>query len=386
MMLRTVKNYRLYFVLTLFFIACRQEIKQPDQETIGLATEIKHAQGFTIRKWHDGITIITVNAPWPNASKPFTYALVPKITSYKPGGETTIYDAVVRVPVERVVVTSTTHIPALEALGVLDKLIGFPGAEYISSEAARTRIANGHIQELGKNEAINTEIAIGLQPDLIIGFGLNGDNPIYETLQRSNIPVAYNGDWTEQTPLGKAEWIKFFAPFFGMEEEAETHFETIEKEYLRVKNLAKTAQKRPTVFSGALYKDVWYLPGGKSWAAQFLADANAAYLWADTPDTGSLALSWESVLEKAHLAEFWIGPAQFTSYHDLQNASAHYTKFNAFTSKNTYTYANTKGSTGGLLYYELAPHRPDLVLKDLINILHPGLLPEHNNFFFKPLD
>ena len=40
---------------------------------------------------------------------------------------------------------------------------------------------------------------------------------------------------------------------------------------------------------------------------------------------------------------------------------------------------------GGVLYYELAPNRPDLVLQDIVKILHPTLLPEHDMYFFSKL-
>jgi iron complex transport system substrate-binding protein len=186
--------------------------------------------------------------------------------------------------------------------------------------------------------------------------------------------------------LGKAEWIKFFAPFFNKEARADSIFKGIEESYLEARELAKTANKKPSVLSGALYKDVWYLPGGNSWAARFLSDAHADYLWDNTDETGSLSLSIESVLEKGKQAEFWVSPAQFTSYRSMREANRHYPQFEAFKNRNVYSFANTKGDTGGLLYYELAPHRPDLVLQDLVHIFHPHLLPNHEFFFFKPLE
>jgi len=153
-----------------------------------------------------------------------------------------------------------------------------------------------------------------------------------------------------------------------------------------VKSLATKAIQKPTVLSGALYKDVWYLPGGNSWAAQFLEDANVDYLWKESKETGSLSLSIESVLAKAQNTDFWISPSQFTSYEEMEKAGRHYSRFNAFQNKRLFTFAKTKGDTGGLLYYELAPNRPDLVLKDLVHIFHPDLLPDHEPFFFKPLE
>jgi iron complex transport system substrate-binding protein len=138
--------------------------------------------------------------------------------------------------------------------------------------------------------------------------------------------------------------------------------------------------------SGALYKDVWYAPGGQSWAAQFIKDANADYLWKETMETGSLSLSIESVIQTASYAEFWVSPSQFTSYSELSNANAHYQQFDAFKDRNIFTYALSKGETGGLLFYEMGPNRPDLILKDLIHIFHPDVLPDHTLFFFKPLN
>jgi iron complex transport system substrate-binding protein len=296
--------------------------------------------------------------------------------------DSTFYDAVIPVPVENLVVTSTTHIPALEALDVGDRLSGFPGTDYISSAYTRARVSEGKVEDLGNNEMMNTEITLRLKPDVVIGFSISSENKTYETLKRSGIPVVYNGDWTEQTPLGKAEWVKFFAPFFGMEEKAEILFDSIALAYQQAKDLAKKATRVPTVMSGALYKDVWYAPGGNSWAARFIEDANAQYLWQETEESGSLSLSLESVLAKATNADYWVSPSQFTSYKELEKANSHYLQFNPLKRKKVYTYAQSKGETGGLIFFELGPNRPDLILKDLIHIFHPEVLPEHQLLLF----
>ena len=377
----------LWIALLIVFSSCKPEKKDkvfvPARSEV---TSISYAKGFSIEKSISGLTIIKINSPWPNANDKFTYALVPKDKMASMTLNVDEFDAIVPVPVEQLVVTSTTHIPALEALGVIDRLVGFPDAKYISSKEARKRIEGGHIKELGNNESINTEMVLELNPEVVVGFAIANQNKAYETLRRSHIPVVYNGDWTEETPLGKAEWIKFFAPFFQMEEKADEIFDTIEASYTEAKVLAKKAAHRPTVLSGALYKDVWYLPGGNSWAAQFLKDAHTVYLWENSTETGSLSLSIENVLAKGQHSEFWVSPSQFTSYKSMEEANRHYLQFDAFKRKKIYTFANTMGDTGGLLYYELAPQRPDLVLKDLIHIFHQELLPDHRLFFFKPLN
>lgn len=373
-----------FFILLLF--GCKERKKEILHHTTTTENAaINYATGFSIEKQGD-LTLIKITSPWPDSESTFTYALFPKEKLTSTTFTTEAYDAFIATPVERIVVTSTTHIPALEALGVSEKLIGFPDTRYISSERTRKLVESGAITELGHNETLNTELVLELKPDLLVGFSIDNQNKSYETLQRSHIPVVYNGDWTEETPLGKAEWIKFFAPFFQKERLADSIFHRIEKSYLSAKALAKTAATKPQVMSGALYKDVWYCPGGKSWAAQFLKDASANYIWETYPETGSLSLNWEAVLEAGQQADFWIGPAQHTSYEDLSTSSLHYEQFDAFNNKKVFTFAKTKGATGGLLYYELAPHRPDMVLKDLIHIFHPQLLPDHEPYFFKPLD
>lgn len=375
------------FCFALLFFACGEGKKSTSKpQKSQKLNVVRYAKGFSIERNSNGISVITLTSPWPNAESSFVYALVPRESLATVTLNKEAYDAIVAVPVERIVVTSTTHIPALEALGEEHRLVGFPDTRFISSEKTRKRIAAGEVMELGHNETLNTERVLSLRPDLIVGFGVAGENKVYETLRRSQIPVVYNGDWTEETPLGKAEWIKFFAPFFQKEEAAEMIFDQIESSYNAAKSLAATAPDRPSVFSGALYKDVWYSPGGKSWAARFFNDANAEYAWANNEENGSLKLSWESVLARAQHDDFWVGPAQFTSYTGLIEASAHYGQFDAFKEKQVFTFAKNKGETGGLLYYELAPQRPDIVLKDLIHILHPELLPEYQPVFFSPLD
>ena len=189
----------------------------------------------------------------------------------------------------------------------------------------------------------------------------------------------------EQSPLGKAEWIKFFGVLLNKQELAEQLFNDIESNYNRIKQVAKKGTGKPTVLSGALYKDIWYLPAGESWAAQFIRDANARYLWSDTKGTGSLSLSLETVLEKGKTAEFWVSPSQFIAYEELSESNSHYEEFDAFKSKNIHTYSATTGPTGGLLFFELGPQRPDLILQDLVHIFHPEVLPDYAPFFFKPL-
>ena len=163
-------------------------------------------------------------------------------------------------------------------------------------------------------------------------------------------------------------------------------FKTIENDYLEAQKIAEKATKRPTVLSGAMHKDIWYLPSGTSSEAILLKDANADYLWSETTDKGSLSLNFETVFDKAQDADIWISPSYYVSLDAIEKANAHYTKFKAFKTKNIYSFADTKGKTGGVIYFEMGMARPDLVLKDLIKITHPELLENYEPYFFKRLE
>lgn len=375
-----MKKYILLLLISFFFISCQQKEKNK-KEIQSQENYIRYASGLSIQK-QDDFSIVTVSNPWPTSDKNYTYVLY-KENAIIP--DSLQKYASIQVPIQSIVVTSTTHIPALELLGVEDKLIAFPNTDYISSEKTRTLIETGKIREIGTNQSLNTEVLLDMQPDVIIGFGVDGEKKTYDNLQQNGLKILYNGDWTEQHPLGRAEWIQLFGVLFGLEEKADEVFKSIEKDYIQAKELVQNVSKKPTIFSGSVYQDQWYLPQGKSWAAQFLDNAGGNYLWAATEGTGSLSLSFETVFETAQNADFWIGPGQFTSFDQLEKANPNYKHFKAVQNKNVYSFSSKKGKKGGIIYYELASNRPDLVLKDLIKILHPELMKDYELYFFEKL-
>ena len=379
-------KFSVYLLVILTFVCCKNEPKAELAKTSETEVlDLKYAKGFSVNDLGN-FKVLTITKPWPKAEKVFKYAIISKAAMAHTSFLKEDYDGFIVDPIQHIVVTSTTHIPALELLGVEHTLIGFPGTDYISSKKTRQRITDGHVRELGKNEGINTEVLLELNPDVVIGFGVDGVNKTFETIKKSGIPVIYNGDWVESSALAKAEWIKFFGVLFNKEKAADSIFNQIERDYLAAKAIAKQAKTKPTVLSGAMHKDVWYLPNGSSPEAQFLKDANVNYLWEDTTGNGSLALSFEVVLVKAQNAQLWLNPSYYGSFEQLENANALYSNFEAFKNRNVYSYVNTIGDTGGVLYYEQGTARPDLVLKDIIKICHPELLEGYVPYFFKKLN
>lgn len=377
--MKTFCNALFLVILSFSLVECKNESKP--NVIISAKNEVRYAKGFLIQNYY-GYSVVKVKNPWPKATKTYTYILKEK-NGIVP--DSLRQNLIIPVPIKTIVVTSTTHIPSLELLDVVNTIIGFPHCDYISSEKVRARIDTGNIKELGNNQDLNTEVLLDLQPNVIIGYGIDNKNPTLDNLQKSGLKVMLNGDWNEENAIGKAEWIKFFGALYGKQKQAEKLFTKIEKDFLKTIKIAKMAKTTPSILAGDMFEDRWYLPRGTSWGSLLLKQANGNYLWQKTSGTGSLSLSFETVFEKAKNADVWITSGQFSSLKEMTNSNPHYAEFNAFKNKNVYSFSGKKGKTGGILYYELAPNRPDLVLKDLVKILHPELLPSYEPFFFEKL-
>ncbi|MCK5678603.1 MAG: ABC transporter substrate-binding protein [Flavobacteriaceae bacterium] len=347
-----------------------------------LKTSIKYAKGFDIQIF-DNYKKLIINSPYPNAKKQQEFILISKNNNFKHllGKQNTI-----TIPLEKIVTTSTTHIPMLELIHEENSLIGFPHTDYITSAKTNELIKNGKIKDIGNEQDFNTEILISLQPDALIGFTIGNTTKMYKIIENNGIPVIFNGDWLEETPLGRAEWIKFFGVLFDKDRIADSIFQEIENKYNSAKQIAKNAKIKPSILTGILFKDKWNLPAGESFTAKLFKDANSNYLWKETKGQGSLILSFESVYAKAKTADYWIGSGYYTSLQDLSNANIHYTEFESFTNNKIYTFSKKTGENGGVIYFELAPVQPHIVLQDLIKILHPELLPDYQPYFIEKLE
>lgn len=343
----------------------------------------KYATGFSMEKG-EGFWKVNVLKPWNGAEKTFHYLILQE-NSTKPEGD---FDAIIQLPISKVILTSTTQIPHLDLLNSTEKLVGFPNTNLISSRLSRARIDEGKVTDLGAGPSANPEMIIDIDPDWVMISTLGDDLRYLELLKTAGVPSVINGEYVEQHPLGRAEWIKFTGILLGKYEEANLEFETIEESYLEAQKLSETIaeEAKPKVLSGVMYQDIWYAPGSESWGAKILENAGGSYIFEDQKGTGSIQLNYEFVLDRGIESEFWIGSADFPSIQAMGNAEPRYKAFKAWKNGQVYTYTQKKGETGGLEYFELGYMRPDLILKDLIKILHPELLPDYELYFYEQLD
>jgi iron complex transport system substrate-binding protein len=273
----------------------------------------------------------------------------------------------------------------LEYLGVEETLKGFPNTDYISSAKIRQRIDSGLVTDIGQEMSMNLELLLALDPDMIMGYMVTGDFGQLAKIRQAGIPVVINAEYLEEHPLGRAEWIKFMGVLADREDTADSVFQMIESEYIATLQKVKRANAFPSIMSGIVYGDTWFLPGGQNYAARLIEDAGGNYLWKDDSASGFLEKSFESVYERAHDADFWVGVASYNSLQQLKEGDARYANFKAFQTGEVYSYNKRIGSKGGNEYLELGYLRPDLILKDLVYIFHPHLLKNHTLFFFNKL-
>lgn len=369
--------------ISVALLCCKQkEADQHHDEKTIQEIKLKYAQGFKVYILQHA-KLVEITYPFQGAVTGHKYLLVQR------GYAVPEHDAetrVITVPLQTIACTSTTHIPFLDYLGETDKLVGFTSTDYISSEKMRQRIDQGYVTELGSEKGINLEKLVLLKPDLIMGYSVSSDYGQFRKIEELGIPVVINAEYLEKHPLGRAEWIKFIALLFNKETEADSVFQSIEKTYLEIKTLAQKANKKPTVLTGIVYGDTWFLPGGQNYSARILKDAGCQYLWEEDPSNGFLQLSFEAVYQKAYQADLWIGVGSFTSLEEIKNADERYSNFKAFGTKQVYTYNARIGAKGGSEYMELGYLRPDIILKDLVKIAQPDVLSDHQLYFHKKLE
>ncbi|MBP2706134.1 ABC transporter substrate-binding protein [Microbispora sp. RL4-1S] len=342
---------------------------------------LRHATNFTLT-YAKNYQVVTVKQPAPGA-RPETYVLVRCGTpAPKPTGE--LAGAVtIETPIQSLYSASTTHLPLMSELGVLDRLKGVATAQYVSSPEVLERVKSGAVTEYASGQEIDTEKVIGARPDVLMTEG--NENAAYGPLRQAGIKVVANAEWLEPTALGRAEWIRLMAALTGTEARANEVFGTIESDYAALAAKVKTATP-VTVLPGEMYQGQWFVPKGGSYVAGMLKDAGGTYPWADTSGSGTMTLDLEAVLAKARNAQVWLATAyDWKTLADVVKADSRYAEFSAYKKGEVWSANKALSPGGGNDFGERGVARPDLVLGDLVAILHPELAPGHEFAFYQKM-
>jgi iron complex transport system substrate-binding protein len=293
----------------------------------------------------------------------------------------------ITIPVQNLIGMSSMHIALADFAGVADAITGLGSLQYVSSPTVRKNIAAGKVKEIGIDGNMNNEKLISMKPGLVMVMG-NPDSKFskYETLTGAGVPVMLNSEWLETTPLGRAEWVKVMAALMNKETLVNSKFDSLVTEYKRLAQIGRTAKIKPSVIVGMPYKGTWYVPDGDSYMVEFFKDAGTSYQWINTHGTGSLPLTFETVAPTALKADFWLNVGYVDSKKDIKALDVRYADFKPF--KNGQVFNNNKRTNdlGSNDYWESGAVNPQLVLADLIKILHPELLPAHQLVYYKQLN
>ena len=344
-------------------------------------TAVQYAKGFTI-SYVAGGKLITILSPFEQKTAATRYLLVPR-GAVRPAGYADAH--VIETPLRSLVALSSMHVALADFLGAADLVVGLGSFKYASAAPVRQRIAAGKIYEVGQGKELNNEELIAHHPDLVMATGWPGESLArFQTLEAAGVPVMINSEWVETTPLARAEWVKVLAALLNKEDLVNRKFDQVARSYHRLAALGHHAAQRPKVVVGLPFKDVWYVPDTNSYLTQFLRDAGCTYAWdqARAP-SGSLALSFETVAPVALTADYWLQTGTAATKADILAQDARYAAFAPFQTGRVYNNNRRTNAQGSNDYWESGAVRPDLVLSDLIKILHPELLPAWQLYYYQ---
>ena len=364
--------------IVLLLAACGGGSKTSSASLQGDTIPLKYAENLTLVKG-EGYTEARLRNPWDTTALLHTYILVEKD---KPLPNRLPEGTLVRTPLSNALVYTAVHCNLIQELGAVESIGGICELQYIKVPEIIEGCRNGSIVNAGEGSNPDMEKIIDLHPDalLLSPYENSGGHGQVEKLK---IPIIECADYMETSALGSAEWIRFYGLLFHQSAKADSIFAIVEKNYNELKALAISQPTQPKVMCELKSGSAWYVPGGNSTTGKLYNDAGGDYLFDHYPNSGAVPLSFETVFDKAQDADVWLmkynQPTDKT-LSGIRNDYSPYAQFKAFKDGQVYG-CNTNYAA----YYEDFPFHPDLVLKDLIKIFHPSLLPEYELKYFSKL-
>lgn len=286
---------------------------------------------------------------------------------------------IIKQPAQRIVAMSSTHVAMLDRLGAVDRIVGVSGIDFIANEYIQTH--RDKIVDVGNEQYVDFEKLIALNPDLVLIYGVNGPSAMEFQMKELKIPFIYIGDYIEQSPLGKAEWIVALAQIIGCRERGIEIFNEIRERYDTVRAKVSNVTTKPKVMLNVPYNDSWFMPSVNNYAVRLINDAGGEYLFAENESNASQPIDIERAYQLASDADVWLNPGRLTSIDEMKNMLPRFAKIGVL--KKGKVYNNDARSTprGGNDFYESGTINPDVVLSDLISIFHPEIAADSLTYY-----
>ena len=361
-------------VALLSLSGCRKS-RLSTSDAVGDTIPLRYAQNLTMVRFADGI-LVELKDPWHEGRILHRYWLTEDSNS-KPSTHHISLSSLlsplssIKFPLQRSVVFNTAHASLIGMLNATDRIAGVADLKYMLLPDVQRRVQQGEIVDCGNSMSPDIEQIVSLHADAILLSPFENSGG-YGRLEKLGIPIIECADYMETSPLGRAEWMRFYGLLFGCSQQADSLFSMVEHAYCALRDSVSTSAPLK-ILTERLTGSTWYVPGGKSTVGRLIADAGATYAWADDDHSGSLALSFETVLSKSGNADVWLmntSSSQPFTYESLAAEHHGYTQFKAFREQNIY-FINTLQ----VPYFEEVSFRPDLLLRDYITMLHPN--PQH---------
>lgn len=367
----------LYAVAVLLLAGCTGH----QATTADFSTELytpSYAGGFTIQgDSATGSVLITTTRPWQNADSDAvrTFAVL------APGAKAPDGVKAVEGPVRRLVAMSTTHIGLLDAFGADSAVVGVSGLNYVSDPDVRARL--NPRADVGYEGNIDYERLLALRPDVVLLYGVNGPSAMEDKLDEFGVPYMYVGDYTENDPLGKAEWMVALGYLLGDSDAAKEKFGAVAERYDSLRNNAMVFSYCPSVMLNLPYNDSWFMPSTRSYLAKLIDDAGARMVYTGNDGAGSVPVDMETAFLLAGEADFWLNTGGVATMDELRSAVPRFMDVPAVREGRVYNCVKRMGPTGANDYFESGAAAPDRVLSDLVAILHSPAVTDSLYYYIK---
>ena len=324
-------------------------------------------------------TLIQVFNPWQGSKEVEMSYFISRNGEQAPTGFT---GPTIPAGAKRIVCMSSSYIAMLDALGEPQRVVGVSGIDYVSNPYILAH--KDSIKDMGPE--MNYELLLGLKPDIVLLYGIgDAQTAITDKLKELSIPYIYMGEYLEESPLGKAEWMVVLSELTDSREKGIEIFSEIPKRYLSLKALTESVGQCPTVMFNMPWNDSWVMPSTKSYMAQLVADAGAEYIYKENSSNSSTPIGLETAYGLIQKADYWINVGSATSLDELKTVNLKFADAKAVRERTVYNNNLRLTPTGGNDYWESAVVHPDMVLRDLIHIFHPELVPD-SLYYYRHLE
>ncbi len=370
---------QLLFLFTISCLFLLSGCQSRPKSTTAFTREVytpTHAKGFDITGAENmQSTIVHVRNPWKGAEDVEMSYFIARNDEIPPRD---FNGVVIPAGAKRIVCMSSSYIAMLDAFGQVNRVVGVSGIHFITNPYINQH--KDEIKDMGAE--INYELLVGLNPDLVLLYGIgDAQSTVTDKLKELHIPYMYVAEYMEESPLGKAEWMVALAELTDCREAGKQAFQGIPERYNAMKELAANATHRPTVMLNTPWQDSWFMPSVKSYIARLISDAGGDYIYKKNTSNGAEAIGLETAYELIRKADVWLNVGSAISLDELKAVNPNFKDAKAIQTNSVYNNNLRRTPGGGNDYWESGSIHPDIVLRDLIKILHPELVTEELYYF-----